>query len=621
MTYIFVDFETRSKADLKTVGARKYFEDPTTEIVVLGFVINDDPVNHWYPGRAFPVLPKGIFVAHNFKFEYYGFQRLIRDGMIKEALAKRLTDLSNWTCTMATAYRCGLPGSLHDLSIALKLQKAKLATGKGLISKYSKPNRKGELIPIPNEDFAAIIEYNAYDIEAMREAFNKLPKLHEDSFEWSIFETDKRLNERGIAIDLKALKILQIAYEREQEQTRREAEKYGLEESGTLSISSPNGLKALLKKHGEKVANAQEKTLNELYTKTKSKEVRKIIDLRRSLQAKAPKKLDRFSELEINGVVYDNIVYHKAITGRWAGYGIQPQNFPRAATKNYKGDLTKAKKGETVDIKKMLRGLLVPRPGNTFIVGDFSSIELVVNAWLSDCQKILSTIRSGKSVYIEFAKLIYRVADIVKGSIEYQTGKTSVLGLGYGMGNKPPYYKFRYTCEKAGIFLPEGLHDEIVSLYRTTYVEIPRFWRDVESAVRRVIITKQTQYVRLIRFDCSGMTMKITLPSGRVMYYFKPSIQNGKITVNGREVWGGDFVAHIVSGTSRDIMSIALIKCEQAGLNPVLTVHDEIVCEVLKKNAKQALVKFKKIMAALPSWCENIPLSAECDIMERYGKL
>ena len=70
------DFETRSKADLKKVGAAVYAADPSTEILCVAYAVDDGPVQLWRPGDPVPAEwfeaaanPSWTAVAHNDAFE------------------------------------------------------------------------------------------------------------------------------------------------------------------------------------------------------------------------------------------------------------------------------------------------------------------------------------------------------------------------------------------------------------------------------------------------------------------------------------------------------------------------------------------------------------------------
>ena len=44
MSYLFLDFETFSEADLKKVGSYAYAEHPTTEVLICTYAFDDEPV-------------------------------------------------------------------------------------------------------------------------------------------------------------------------------------------------------------------------------------------------------------------------------------------------------------------------------------------------------------------------------------------------------------------------------------------------------------------------------------------------------------------------------------------------------------------------------------------------
>ncbi len=74
---ITLDYETRSEANLKKVGAVKYAKHPSTEIMCMSYKIGDGETKLWLPGKMpFPeILRKAArdkrykFVAHNALFE------------------------------------------------------------------------------------------------------------------------------------------------------------------------------------------------------------------------------------------------------------------------------------------------------------------------------------------------------------------------------------------------------------------------------------------------------------------------------------------------------------------------------------------------------------------------
>ena len=49
------DYETRSRAILKIVGAQRYAADPSTEILCICYAADSDPIKLWRPGDPVPM--------------------------------------------------------------------------------------------------------------------------------------------------------------------------------------------------------------------------------------------------------------------------------------------------------------------------------------------------------------------------------------------------------------------------------------------------------------------------------------------------------------------------------------------------------------------------------------
>ena len=71
-----IDFETKSQADLRKVGAHNYAADLSTEIWVLAYAFDDEPVQVWDPEQdpepeelINHVKNGGEVHAHNAAFE------------------------------------------------------------------------------------------------------------------------------------------------------------------------------------------------------------------------------------------------------------------------------------------------------------------------------------------------------------------------------------------------------------------------------------------------------------------------------------------------------------------------------------------------------------------------
>ena len=85
-------------------------------------------------------------------------------------------------------------------------------------------------------------------------------------------------------------------------------------------------------------------------------------------------------------------------------------------------------------------------------------------------------------------------------------------------------------------------------------------------------------------------------------------------------VYGGKIFENVISAYCRDLMADALVRAERDGLNPVLTVHDEIVGEVDTSAAQEAYAHLMHIMRQVPSWASGFPVDADGWVGMRYRK-
>lgn len=83
---------------------------------------------------------------------------------------------------------------------------------------------------------------------------------------------------------------------------------------------------------------------------------------------------------------------------------------------------------------------------------------------------------------------------------------------------------------------------------------------------------------------------------------------------------GNPFIVHnCTQAVARDVMSEAMIRAEEAGLQICLTVHDEILARVPEDHT-EALQILEKIMETPPAWAAGFPIAAEGWEGQRYRK-
>ena len=173
--------------------------------------------------------------------------------------------------------------------------------------------------------------------------------------------------------------------------------------------------------------------------------------------------------------------------------------------------------------------------------------------------------------------------------------------------------------------------EEVVRLYRQEWApKVPQLWYSLgNSAVECVLRHQDVEAAGGIVFRMEDPYLTITLPSGRKLWYFGPSLTwdeafgNYALTYQsafgGRaSFYGGKICENVVQAIARDLLVEAMFRCEAEGHPVVLTVHDEIVCEG-PRVSKDTL---RSCMEARSSWAEalEIPVAAATFEEEFYCK-
>ena len=457
MSYLFLDFETFSEADLKKVGSYAYAEHPTTEVLICTYAFDDEPVQVWdctdgsdMPGDLHRALRRLVKPNSRIKMVWHNgglFDRLI----MKNCWGFDIP-VSNTIDTMIWAFRHALPGSLDALCevLGVSADNAKDKRGKALIQRFSKPTPKNYKIrrytaETHPDEWALFIKYAVSDITAMREVFHKLPRWGNSEFEDRVLELDQLINDRGFKVDVALAEAAIEAVEKHKAQLQEEAQrKYGGSLTGKDFLPI---LRELAPAH--RIHNAQKSTLNDLLADDDlPDDARTIIEMRLGAASTASTKynpllLGRSSDDRRRGCLQYGGAKR---TLRWAGKGFQPQNLARGYYHDDELDkgisaLLKGRAHRRFDVAKLtastVRSCIIPEVGHKFVVADYSNVEGRGLAWLAGEETALDTFRAGLDIYCVTAGKMFGMDpdDIKKNFKEIrQIGKACELGLGYEGG-------------------------------------------------------------------------------------------------------------------------------------------------------------------------------------------
>lgn len=457
MSYLFLDFETFSEADLKKVGSYAYAEHPTTEVLICTYAFDDEPVQVWdctdgsdMPGDLHRTLRR--LVKPNSRIKMVWHNGSMFDRLIMKHCWGFDIPVSNTIDTMIWAFRHALPGSLDALCevLGVSADNAKDKRGKALIKRFSKPTPKNYKIrrytaETHPDEWALFIKYAVSDITAMREVFHKLPRWGNSEFEDRVLELDQLINDRGFKVDVALAEAAIEAVEKHKAQLQEEAQrKYGGSLTGKDFLPI---LRELAPAH--RIHNAQKSTLNDLLADDDlPDDARTIIEMRLGAASTASTKynpllLGRSPDDRRRGCLQYGGAKR---TLRWAGKGFQPQNLARGYYHDDELDkgisaLLKGRAHRRFDVAKLtastVRSCIIPEAGYKFVVADYSNVEGRGLAWLAGEETALDTFRAGLDIYCVTAGKMFGMDpdDIKKNFKEIrQIGKACELGLGYEGG-------------------------------------------------------------------------------------------------------------------------------------------------------------------------------------------
>lgn len=439
---LHLDFETRSTVDLRRSGVYRYAADTTTDVIVVCWAVDAEPVETWLPlkepmpGPLRKLLqdPDCIVVAHN-----AGFERTLFNEKLALKFQVPVIPIERWDCTAARAARMALPRSLDGAAQALGLDVQKDAEGHRLMMRMCRPRSEDEdgIITWWDDDtrMQRLAQYCATDVEVERLLDKQLRHLADDRAVWMHTEL---INDRGVRINTAFAQKAVAAAEMAQAVLNENLER--ITGGAVKTASNVGGIKKWLSEQGINIFEGNDESLNKeaiqhlLNKDHLPEDVKAVLRIRanggKSSVAKYTAMLERVS---FDGRVRGNLMYHGASTGRWSGAGVQLQNLPRATVQDWDAaEATLLPVGpETSSIlSQMVRGTIVAEPGHRLIWADYAAIEARGVAWLAGQDDLVALFASGGKVYEAMAASIYGVdpSEIGKDSVERFLGKTVILG-------------------------------------------------------------------------------------------------------------------------------------------------------------------------------------------------
>lgn len=198
-----------------------------------------------------------------------------------------------------------------------------------------------------------------------------------------------------------------------------------------------------------------------------------------------------------------------------------------------------------------------------------------------------------------------------------------------------------------GMKLTEEHAETSVFQWRNANPNTKQWWYDLENTAIRCMrdppgATYSVGKTGLISFRRNDTCLAMILPGGRRLIYWYARLEEvdtpwgfkkWAVTYAGEDsqthqwrrfiAWYGIFAENATQAVARDVMAYSLVLLDKRGLPPVLTVHDEAVCQLLKRlypTPRIAANSVLDVMLIRPPWSRGLPIAAEASADDRYTK-
>lgn len=520
-------------------------------------------------------------------------------------------------------------------------------------------------------------DYNRQDVATEAEIEKRLSRFPVPEAVWDEWRLEMAINARGIALDEPLIDGALAIDRTETRALMAEAR----EITGLSNPNSTSQLLRWLTEKGVQTSDLQKATVADLINQTTG-DVQRVLRIRQQLSKTSIKKYKTMkATVCTDGRIRGTMQFYGANrSGREAGRLLQPQNMARNSmeTLDFARELVEAKKvdtlrlvyGNTADVLSQLtRTAIVAAPGHKIVVADFNAIEARVIAWLSGEEWRLNVFRTHGKIYEASASQMFGVPiDSIKhGDPVRQQGKVAELANGYGgsvgamkrmdFGGKiRPNDLSDGACQRFAAengmacqtkddyrlvrdAMIDANYKRIVDKWRAASPNIVRMWRTYENAALSVMRTGRPAGANHVLFAresdiVNGLDfLTVTLPSGRKLYYAHPFIAPNQFDRDALyyygldqtthkwsrvSTYGGKIVENVTQAVARDCLFVAMRRLTDAGYPIVMTIHDEVVLDVLEEQAD--LDRVIEIMKQPIDWAPGLPLNADGFVSDYYKK-
>lgn len=580
---VFADSETRSPADLLSIGAYKYAHHPETDASVWSYAFDDEHPKIWSPrwawGNVDGIRPDveeptdlldhiengGYFVAWNAFFDRwiwnavmvpkYGWPELRRDQVL---------------CAQAQAEANNLPGKLAKACECLGTHYQKDPHGIRLINLLSMGTRD----TWDSEKFetgANMGHFRAYcakDVMAMRDVWQHTRPL--TAQEWAEYHASERVNDNGVAVDHEFAQAAQRYARAESADINKELAELTGDPRLTITahlrkakwlhdqLWPDEEIQAMAKRPPKKdkerfaadrsTRGAVIEALTNpdhaaLFEEDHRQKIIDFIELVEAGNSAAVNKFKAIANYAHEGRVHGQYSFNGAgQTGRFSSRGVQVHNLirdpvkkkhPNRAVDAIEDIMDGTEPEYLVDtygypvsrlLARLIRPTFIASEGKTLVWADWDQIEARVLPWLANSagSKLkLDLFQQGQDVYKYAAAPIFGLNNPLDATEEQrQIGKVAELALGFGGA----VGAFSAMGRGYGVIVPENEARRIVDTWRATNGWCVAFWGELWDAAIAAYKNPATWFhVGRVKYLYHPQLMRGTLicalPDGRWIVY------------------------------------------------------------------------------------------------------
>jgi DNA polymerase-1 len=241
------------------------------------------------------------------------------------------------------------------------------------------------------------------------------------------------------------------------------------------------------------------------------------------------------------------------------------------------------------ELGRRIRRAFVPEKGNVFVAADYSQLELRLLAHVTRDEQMLDAFRNNEDIHERTARLVFGAK--TKEELKERRRFAKIIN-----------FAIAYAVEPFGLSQRVGISRkdarQVIDDYYKTYSGVRRYMEEIPEKAR------ETGVVRSIY--------------GRIRPVPTINDRNGNIRARAER----EAINMPIQGTASDIVKIAMLKVDDAlraaGLKAqmVMQVHDELLVEAPKKEAKQVEEILCREMETAVEL--DVPLDVESGVGENW---